>query len=217
MPFYKQVLEQYNKINVIEKSRDYFTVLATLVLLIILLLLIFPAIKHITRLNKEITDGRLVKAALEEKVVALGEAGDNLSAIKDDRPLLELALPTGAELGTYLKKVEELAVSKHNLKIAAIQFSNIPLSKPKKEDFLKVTNLSFTLTLEGAFLDFQKFLGDLENYIRTSDVSAATLTKDQVGSLKETLGVTSYYLGVEFVPANKTLSKPAESEVGGAP
>ncbi|OGY26615.1 MAG: hypothetical protein A2Z24_02230 [Candidatus Woykebacteria bacterium RBG_16_44_10] len=216
MPFYKQVLEQYNKLNVVETSKDYFSVLATLILLIVLLLLIFPAVKHVTLVNKEIADGRKMKAALEKKVDALSVANTNYEAVSDDLPLLELALPNGSDLGTYLKKVEEFAV-KYNLKIAAIQFANISLSKPTKTDSLKVKDLPFTVTLEGAFPDFQKFLTDLENYIRTSDVLSAIVAKEQAGGLKETLTVTSYYFGLDIVPAKSTGNTPAKSTVGGTP
>ena len=72
MPFYKQVLEQYDKLNVPEKGRGYFSVVATLVLLIVLLILIFPAVKHITKVSREVSDARKVKAALENKIIDLG-------------------------------------------------------------------------------------------------------------------------------------------------
>jgi len=214
VPFYKQVLDQYNKLNVVEKSKNYFEILATLTLLIILLLLIFPAIQHITQVYKEISDAKEVKLALEKKMIALSEAGDNLKAIQADRPLLELALPTGSDLGTYLKKVEEVA-AKNNLKIVAVQFSNVPLAKPTQKESLKVKQLPYNLTLEGGFPDFQKFLVNLENYIRTSDVAGLSISKDQTGSLKGTLNVTSYYFGVDFLPATKETSRTAGSEVGG--
>jgi Tfp pilus assembly protein PilO len=215
VPFYKQVLDQYNKINVVEKGKNYFEIIATLALLIVLLLLIFPAIKHITGVYKEISDAKKVKIALEEKIIALSVAQDNLKAIENDRPLLELALPTGSDLGTYLKKVEELA-SKYNLKITAIQFSNVPLAKPTQKESLKVKGLSYNLTLQGGFPDFQKFLVDLENYIRTSDVTSLSISKDQSGGLKEGLSVTSYYFGVDFLPSTKKTSGAAGSEIGGA-
>lgn len=214
MPFYKQVLEQYNKLNVVEKSRNYFPLLATLVLLIILILLIFPAINHITNVNKEVSDARMVKAALENKINALDEAKKNLEEIRAYQPLLALALPVGSDLGTYLKKVEELTAN-HNLKIAAIQFSNIPLSKPSQDETLRGRELSYSLTLEGAFLDFQKFLIDLENYIRTSNVSTLNIAKGQAGTLKETLDITSFYLGVASEPTSKVTNNQTKTEVGG--
>ena len=210
MPSYKQIVgEQYSKLEGSERAKSYFSIVATLVLLIILLLLIFPAIKHITAVNKEISDARSVKASLENKLEALRQANENLNEVESDLPILDLALPVGPDLTTYLKKIEGLAGTT-NLKIVAIQFSNVALSKPKLKEAMKPKKLPYSLTLEGAFPDFQKFLIDLESYIRTSDVSVVSLTKGQEGSLKGTLNVTIYYLGTESIPAGTATGKSPE-------
>ena len=223
MPFYKQVLEQYDKLNVPEKGRGYFSVVATLVLLIVLLILIFPAVKHITKVSREVSDARKVKAALENKIIDLEEARKSLDAVSSTRPLLDAALPVGADLGNYLKKIEELA-SSHSLGISTIQFDNIPLEKPKQEGPSKVRNLPYSLTLEGDFPNFQKFLIDIENYIRTSNVSGINIAKETtkassgtvVGeTIKEALEITSYYFGVETTPTAKGSSGTTTQQSGG--
>jgi Tfp pilus assembly protein PilO len=215
---YKQASEKQDTPGGNKWAESYFSTLATIILLIVLLLLVFPAIRHITTVNKEISDARLVKAALEKKVEDLQEARGNLANAKADLPILDLALPIGSDVATYLKGIEGLA-GKYNLKITAVQFSNVPLSKPNPKDSLKPKELPYSLTLQGNFLDFQKFLTDLENYIRTSEVSLISIGREQDGTLKETLNITTYYSGVEFLPTKESseTSVPAESETGGSP
>lgn len=192
-----------------ETAKSYFSVLATLVLLIVLVLLIYPAIGHITKINKEISDAKVVKSKLETKLEDLNSARINLEAVEADLPTLDLALPLGSDLATYLIKIEAFA-NKRKLSIEALQFSDVPLSKPSVTSNISTKTFSYTITLGGNFTDFQKFLSDLENYIRTSDVKTVNLTKDVVdsksssGSDKETvlesLDVTAYYIGIDFEP-----------------
>lgn len=216
----RAIEQQYAKLEASERTKSYFSILATLILLIVLLLLIFPAIKHITAVNKEISDAKFVKKSLEKKLENLNEARNNYNELKADFAILDLALPIGSDLAPYLKKIEALA-SGSNLKIVAIQFSNVPLSKPGSKESLKTKKLPYSLTLAGAFPDFQKFLTDLENYIRTSDISVISISKEQDGSLQDTLNVSSYYLGPESVPAGAKTSKstkpaaPSGSGLGG--
>jgi Tfp pilus assembly protein PilO len=182
-----------------EATKSYFSILATLVLLIVLVVLIYPAIQHITKVNKEIADARVVKTELETKLRDIEAARINLEEIEDDLPTLDLAFPVGSDLSPYLRKIESLA-RKRKLTITTLQFSNVPLSKPSTSEDLKTTELSYNLTLEGKFPNFRKFLTDLENYIRTSDVLGISLNKQATGEVLEALNVTTYYMGVEFVP-----------------
>ena len=101
MADYKQVLKQYGQIGENPQARGYFGILATLALLIVLLLLIFPAIRHVTQINKEITDAREVVAKLETKLADLEQARINLEGVKADLPLLDEALPVGSDMPKY--------------------------------------------------------------------------------------------------------------------
>jgi Tfp pilus assembly protein PilO len=211
------VEQQYTKLEGMERTKSYFSILATLILLITLLLLIFPAIKHITSVNKELSDARYVKASLEKKLEALQTARENYKEAQPDLPILDLALPVGSDLVTYLKKIESLAAAS-NLKVVAVQFSNVPLYKPTVKEALKTKKLPYSLTFTGNFLDFQKFLIDVESYVRTSDVLGIRITREQDGSLQDTLNITSYYLGLDSVPAgtktSKSTTQPTSGESG---
>jgi len=192
-----------------DTAKNYFSVLATLVLLIVLVLLIYPAIQHVTKINKEISDAKVIKSKLETKIGDLSMARINLEAVETSLPTLDLALPLGSDLATYLIKIESFA-NKRKLSIEAMQFSDIPLSKPSVTSDINTKTFSYTITLGGDFTDFQKFLSDLENYIRTSDVNSVSLSKVKTsgkkdgevkdGEVLEAINVTGYYIGIDFEP-----------------
>ena len=193
--------------------KGYFGAVATLALLIILLILIYPAFKHVTKLNKELSDARIVKASLETKLTNLEVAKNNLEEVKEDLSVLDLALPVGSDVAPYLKKIESLA-AKNQLGITAVQFSDVPLSKPNQDKSLKTKHLDYTITVKGGFTNFVAFLADLEKFIRTSDVATASLAKSQDGNLSESLNVTSHYIGIDFSSnqAGKNTSAEAPNE-----
>lgn len=195
----KQTLSKYSKLGSDAQTKSYFGIIATLALLIVLLLLIFPAIKHVTSINKEISDARIVKTKLENKLLALNEAKDNLEEVRGDLPLLDLALPIGSDLPNYLIRIERMAKN-NGMKLISIDFSNVPLSKPSpQEDVLETKTIIYNVTFEGGFLNFQKFLSKLEDLIRVSDVNILKIEKLEDKPLTETLEVTSYFYGVSFV------------------
>lgn len=193
---------QLNSFVDTQTKRSYFTILATLVLLIVLVLLIYPAIQHITKVNKEIEDARLVKASLEEKISNLETARINLEEVKGDLALLDLALPLGSDLTPYIQKIESLA-SKYKLDINALQFTNVPLSKPIPADNLHTKSLSYNVTFEGSFTNFQKFVAALESYIRITDLKDISLNKAEKNVLEQ-LSITTYYIGLELKETTTT-------------
>ncbi len=180
-------------------AKNYFTILATIILLIVLVVLIYPAIQHITKLNREISDARIVNKSLETKLANLQIAEANLAEVRFDLPILDLALPIGSDFTPYLKKVEAM-VKKAKLEIASTQFTDVALSKPKSKENLQSKKMAYTVTLKGSFPRFRTFLKSLEEFIRTSDVSTVSISKDDEGVLLHTLNVTSYYLNIKFVP-----------------
>lgn len=103
MQFYEQAMKQYNQVNEDPKKKNYLEMTLTLILLIVLIVMIYPAVTHILNLNKEIQSGKVVERALEEKLLALGQAEQNLEEVKEDLPLLELALPVGSDIDDYLQ------------------------------------------------------------------------------------------------------------------
>ena len=199
MSLVKQESKQFNLFEFSSTTKSYFGIVATLVLLIVLLLLIYPAINRITTLNRELSDARIVKATLETKLANLGLARNNLEEARNDLFVLDLALPIGSDLTPYLKDIEGMAKNS-KLKISAVQFTDVPLSTPSAKIGLKTKQIDYSITFEGSFPNFTKFLAEIENFIRTSEVSDIAIVKDPEKGLTHTFGASSYYLGTEFAP-----------------
>lgn len=218
MVSYKQQLQQTENKGL---TKDYFSILASLALLIVLILVIYPAIKHIAEINKEISDARVIKAGLEAKLDALAQARTNYDEVKNDLGVLDLALPVGSNLPPYLKSVEDLS-SKSGLKISNAQFNNVPLTKTAKTTAsLQTTKISYKITLDGGFTNFEQFLVSLEKFIRVSDVTGIDITKgDQSkngqsstsGTLTESLGIDTYFLGAPTTTTTTTSTSGGKTQ-----
>src|SRR3989304_3267440 len=176
MQFYQPLVDQYNKASPVQKS--YLSIALTLGLLIILILLIFPAVNHVLKLNKEISDGRIVEQKLEDKIASLEKAQISYNQAKDRLKILDEALPTGSAIERYVKQIETL-VSKNKLTLAGVQFSDVPLSLPTNKDKLGLRELDYVATVEGKFTNFNKFLTAFEGLIRTTDVSSISMSENQ--------------------------------------
>lgn len=201
MQFYERTLATYNRYTADPKKKNYFDISATLILLIVLVAMIYPAIQHITEVNKEISDGKIFEKGLIAKIGALEKAKINLAAIQTDLTLLEKALPVGSDIKTYLNKPLEVIASRHNLQLNTVQFGDVPISDPKKDDQTNVRNIDFSISLTGNFVDFVSFLKDIENYIRITKITNLN-AKGNGGQELFTLQATTNYLGtpVSAVP-----------------
>lgn len=203
MQFYERALRVY---QVDPKQKSYFDIAATLVLLMVLLVMIYPAVDHILKLQQEITTGKKVEADLSQKVSDLTDAQKNLAAIQDDLTYAQKALPVGADFKNYLQTPIEKLASNHKLTIKAIQFTNVPISDPGKDESVKVRDMTYNLTVEGNFTDFSLFLTDLESFIRTTQVTRLDSKRsDPKSPVTFTLEAKVSYLGLPLLtPTNLT-------------
>lgn len=200
MQFYEKALGTYNQYTADPKRKNYFEIGATLVLLIVLILMIYPAINHILKLNKEIAAGRLVETSLEDKITDLNRARENLEEIKEDLPLLELALPTGSNIKNYLQNPIESLARAHQLTMKEVRFEEVPISDPDKNSELKVREINYNVTLIGSFVEFSAFVKDLEKYIRVTDIDKIEIKKpDSSSPTNYTVSATTRYLGLPVI------------------
>lgn len=191
MQFYQNALAKFN--NSTPKQKNYLSLGLTIGLLIILLALIFPAVNHILKINKEIADGEKVERKLHEKIIALDKAEENFSTSKDRLVIVEEALPTGSAVDTHLRQIERLA-AKSNATLSGIQFSDVPLSLPTIRQNLAVKQVEYSLTVSGRFANISKFISDLENTVRTVDIATISISEDGT-ILTASLNVITNYLG----------------------
>jgi len=187
-----QAYDQYNSYTPVQKN--YFSIGLTLGLLILLIALIYPAVRHILNLRQEIDEGRQVLKKLEQKSAALTEAGANFERVKEHLPTLELALPAGSGVKDYIKRPLEELASENKLTITGLQFDEVPLSIPKSDDPLKSRSMEYTFALSGDFANFNSFLEEIERFIRTTEVTSIVLVSVKNGDVTANLKATTHYL-----------------------
>lgn len=200
MQFYNQAVERFNKSTPQQKS--VVSVGLTLGLLILLILLVFPAVNHVLKLNREISDGKLVEQKLQDKIDALNKAKFNLESVKDRLGVVNQSLPTGSAVDDYLKELES-AAKKSNLSIEGIQFTDVPLSLPDKSQGLSVRQIDYTITLKGKFSNLQQFISNIEGAIRTTDTLSISFD-DEDSSVTVTIKASVSYLGKKIKVNVKT-------------
>ena len=191
MQFYQKALAKFNEST--PQQKNYFNLGLTLGLLILLLALIFPAVNHILKINKEITDGRKVEQKLQEKIVSLDKAKENFNKYKDRLGIVDDALPTGSDIDTHLRQIEKLS-TKSNTTLSGLQFSDIPLSLPSTEQNLAVKQVEYSVTVSGKFVNISKFVSDLENSVRTVNITTLSISEDDT-TLTASINVITNYLG----------------------
>lgn len=191
MQLYRQAITQYNSATPVQKS--YLSVVLTLGLLILLILLVFPAVNHILKLNNEIAKGRDVNNKLQEKIIALEEAEANYENLKGRLKIADDALPTGSAVDKYLRQIEN-AAKRNKTTLASIQFADVPVSLPKNKGNLSVRQVDYTITVEGNFSNIQKFVEEMEKLIRTTNFTQISINEDG-SKLAASLQATVYYLG----------------------
>lgn len=207
MQLYAEAVNRFNKAT--PQQRSYLSIGLTLALLIILILLVFPAVNHILKLNREISDGRVVEQKLQQKVAALEQAEENYSRLKDRLEIADEALPTGSAINTYLKTIEDTA-KKQKVSLEGIQFSDVPLSLPINKRNLRVREINYSVTIGGKFTSLEKFITDMENIIRTTDLTSIAITEDG-SSITGSLQAVIYYLGEQAVRTTQTKEGQSQS------
>ncbi len=201
MQFYEKTLKQYNQYTADPKKKNYFEIALTIGLMIILLLMIYPAITYILNLNKEIQAGRIVQEGLTRKVSDLETARSNLAAVQKDLPLLQLALPIGSDVDEYVQKPLESLASKNSLTLKSVQFSDLPISTPKTED-VKLRDMEFTISVTGSFANVASFIKDLEGFVRVTNLDTVEI-KGNGSEVTATIKGTTNFLGTSAIVPNQ--------------
>lgn len=196
-----QFVQQYKNSTPAQKS--YLSMALTLGLIIGLIVITYPALQHILKLQKEINDGRKTLTQLQQKSQALSDASISYEAIKPDLPLLDQALPAGTDLKAYLQKPVESLARDNKLGMEGLQFNEVPLSLPDTDTLLKAKTIPYSLTLNGNFTDFSKFLASLEKFIRVTEVNEIVVSSEKSGKVSAELKINTHYFGSD-TPGEKT-------------
>ncbi len=205
MQFYEKALANYGTYTSDPSKKDYFSLAATLVLLIVLLFMVYPAAIHVSTLNKEVSDGNILLKTLNTKISDLQTAETNYNQIKDNLDLLNTALPLGSDVKTYVKNPLEAIALKNNLTFKSLQFSDVPVSNPAPGITLSLREFTYTSSLLGDLNSIEGFIKDMETYTRLTKLKRVEISQNDSATLLLTIEGTVNFLDqpINIIPNAK--------------
>ncbi len=120
-----------------------------------------PSLTTISRLRQEVKKAREAKEILNQKINDLSQAQVNYQLALDNMGLIRQALPESAAVPAVLEDLA-LAAGRHNIALNETKFGAV------EGDNLKT--LPLTVTVEGSFVNVEKFIAELEEGVRQMDV-----------------------------------------------
>ncbi len=168
---------RYRQFSLLKGLKSKKTVQAYTILILSLLTTSFfivtairPTLKTIASLMAELRDKREIDQKLQEKINSLSLAKANYQIIKKDLPLIEQALPSGAEFTLLMIQIENLATQ-----------TNVSLNKENFEDvsliFSDDLKIQFNLQVSADYENLKNFLAGLENLRRITVLQSFTVNK----------------------------------------
>ena len=120
-----------------------------------------PTLRIIARLQREITDSRVVDDRLTRKIEALAQAQSDYELIKGAVPALNRALPTNPDIATVVSTVESIAQASQ-ASISAFTISEVSLSTSsavvQKTDEGGIPTIPMTFVVAGSYDQTLRFI-----------------------------------------------------------
>lgn len=138
-----------------------------------------PTAVVIASLTREIADEKEISGKLDQKIQALQQAQQRLTALEPTIPLLGAAIPQQVEIELVIKQLEMLASEKGMVLLEinqpglALKVNPNALASSKKSP--QVYSLPVQLSIGGSEQAVRQFLGDLEQLDRLITVSSVQL------------------------------------------
>lgn len=199
---YKSSLSRYRRYLQLVQSRPLWTaslwVILSLILLIALLILALrPTLVTISGLVGQIKQQGEISQKLEEKMMTVQKALEELDAISPKMPLLDEVLPKESEWNILAARLEKIA-TESGLQVTSIVIDKIPiaLNEPvptggprlvKSEMPKEILALKFIISASGEYTQMRKMVLDLENLRRVIVLSSVLIDTNKEGVLVVTI------------------------------
>lgn len=177
-----------------KKAPAYLTV--TLILISLSFFGIFairPTLVTAVTLIKTVSDLRKLNADYESKISSIIRAQSEYEKIRDNLPLLDLALPGNTDFHILAKSMENNA-HQSNLIINQLQIDGGPISKPQSGSVMK--KYGFSIVATGDYSSVFSFISHLFNAKRIITVNSLDVspeTSSSSASLRFTIKGTAFY------------------------
>ena len=170
-----------------ERASYTFAVLTVLVLLFFGLLALGPLFSSTIRAFQELQAGEKYEAAAAEKIITLGQAKQNFTAVLPQLGELESNVPQGADQPRLITELYEDAGA------AGVTLDTVNF--PGDRESLRGT-LRFTLYAHGSFEGVQVFLDNLEEgrLVTLENVQSTARTSDVEGTWSITINGRALFI-----------------------
>lgn len=187
--YYKGLIPYFKK----GKNQEYFTIILSFAASIFFALFaINPTVTTIVKLNKEISDSKIVNNKLSQKINNLSSLSQHYQEISDDLPFIMNAIPNTPNAPEMLAQIQSVAKDS-SITIKNIGIDPIQLTKPVVTN--NRSSLSFTLSGQGTYQNMSNFLSILINIQRTISINSISITRESEGTgiINSTIKGTAYY------------------------
>jgi len=160
-----------------QRAKEYFQIIITFAALIVAIVFaIEPTLTTIVQLNKEVSDAKQVNSALQTKITALSQLNIQYNQLQPILPQIYTAIPQTEEAQSLAMQIQALAFE-HNVVATALTIQADPIAGAS----LGTKDISFTLTVTGAYADLRAFLQDSIDFQRIILPTSITMS-NQLGN-----------------------------------
>lgn len=157
-----------------------------------LLLALKPTIETVLNLQKNIINNQQVLEALEKKVRDLSQGKKNLEELGEEKMLkINTSLPQTANITSLVAALQ--ASVPQTASISALQVQPVSLQS-KKDINLALNEISFSLSVQGSYLELTQTLERILNSPRAIQITGVTINKSADGITNLIVSGKGYFL-----------------------
>lgn len=171
------------------------TIFTLAVMTIFIFFAIKPTVETILILQKKLADSETVLEKVQQKANNLSLGKKNYENLDPDIKLkIQQAIPDNIQLRSLIQTLEQTAKA-HQASISALQIQPLVIPSQTNNPSGNLSEISFTLNVEGSYEDFVSLLQDLKSSARLISVESLSLTKlSEGGGLIMSLSGKTYYI-----------------------
>ncbi|MBI5123486.1 type 4a pilus biogenesis protein PilO [Candidatus Roizmanbacteria bacterium] len=135
-----------------------------------------PTISTIITLKKQVTDSEFVQQQLSNKIKNLSSLQQQYTNLSSDLPVIDSAIPTNAEVVSFIGQVKTLAKNSGIL-LSSLKISPVVLSANNNK---KATDSSFNFSLDanGSYDNLVNFVTSLTTFNRIITIESISILKN---------------------------------------
>lgn len=159
-----------------------------------------PTLITIASLKKEVKDQKEILKKLDDKLLVLSQAQQNLRTIEPLLYLLDEALPKESYLTLFLGQIETL-INQNNLTLVSDKTGQVLIkgeeykqaNSSKQTEVKNYPSYTISLVLAGNYEDLTRFLNSLENLRRINVIDDLNFNRESSEAVNLSFKIQTYY------------------------